>query len=105
MREFRQNRPTRPPQAISGLIDKVIGSMAQARAVNGCRIIGEWPQIVGETLAQRSKAVRFEDGVLYIAVPDATWRQEMSMNMDEILRKIQQYPYGAVVKRLRLCMR
>jgi predicted nucleic acid-binding Zn ribbon protein len=65
-------------------------------------VVNRWPEIVGEQIARRTQAVRFEDGILYVAVPDAAWRQELAMQTENILREIHNLPYGQAVKQLRL---
>jgi len=65
-------------------------------------VVQAWPDVVGAAVAQRARAISFDEGVLYIAVPDAVWRQELAMQTENILREIRNLPYGRVVKRLRL---
>ena len=61
-----------------------------------------WPEVVGETIARISKAVRFEEGILFVSVPDSAWRQELAMQTESTLGKIQSMPHGHVVKKIRL---
>ena len=65
-------------------------------------MVSKWPKIVGEHYSRRSRAFRFADGVLYVAVEDAAWRQQMAMDTEKILKIIHAYPNGRVVKSLRL---
>ena len=61
-----------------------------------------WPEIVGEQIAKRARAVRFDDGVLFVVVEDSAWRQNLSMEIDNIMAVIHSYPFGKVVKQVRL---
>jgi predicted nucleic acid-binding Zn ribbon protein len=100
-----KNRTTRghtKPQPISGILDKLVVSLGLSRNYNGWRIVSQWPEIVGEHYAPKSRAIRFHEGVLYVAVEDASWRQMMGMDTEKILQIIRGYPYGRVVKELRL---
>jgi predicted nucleic acid-binding Zn ribbon protein len=90
------------PQPISGILESVIASLGLTRRYHGWLVVSKWPEIVGERIAHRSKALRFDDGTLYVAVPDAVWRQELAMQTVNILREIQSRPYGREIKKLRL---
>ena len=90
------------PQPISGVIGKIMRTFGISKSYYGWMVVEKWPEIVGKELAQRSKAIRFEDGVLYVAVTDDTWRQEISMKSDEIISQIHSYPFGRSIKQIRL---
>lgn len=63
-----------------------------------------WPSIIGKTLAQESYIGRREGRMLYIYVTNSVWMQELMMHRAEILRRIQQDPYGARFGELRIMM-
>lgn len=90
------------PQLISPVIDTVIGNLGLKKRYSGWQIVNLWPQIVGEKIADSAKAVRFEDGILFVKVKDAAWRQELSMQADSLLDAIRKTPYGRFVKQIRL---
>ena len=90
------------PQPISGIIGKIMSSFGISKTYYGWMVVEKWAEIVGKELAQRSKALRFEDGVIFVAVKDDTWRQEISMKSDEILSQIHSYPFGRSIKQIRL---
>ncbi len=46
-----------------------------------------WKEIVGELLASRSHPFRFYNSVLYVAVQNNAWLQELVLNKTEILRQ------------------
>jgi hypothetical protein len=90
------------PQPISTVVDGLIASLGLKKNYNGWQVVVRWSEIVGETMAARTRAVRFDQGTLVVAVPDASWRQTLAMEEPAILEKIHSYPYGSAVKRLRL---
>ncbi|HDL02183.1 MAG TPA: DUF721 domain-containing protein [candidate division Zixibacteria bacterium] len=90
------------PQPISGVIGKIMSSFGISKTYHGWMVVEKWSEIVGKELAQRSKAIRFEDGILYVAVTDDAWRQEISMKSDEIISQIHSYPFGRSTKQIRL---
>ena len=101
----RSNRPdgVLPSiQPVSSIVEKMIRSFGISRSYYGWKAVMLWPEVVGETIARIAKAVRFEDGILYVSVPDAVWRQELTMQIESILSKIQSMPHGHVVKKIHL---
>jgi predicted nucleic acid-binding Zn ribbon protein len=90
------------PKPIGGVIENVVRSLGISRSYHGWLVVSRWPDIVGEHIAKASRAFRFEEGTLYVAVPEASWRNELSLQIEDILKKIHSYPFGRVVKELRL---
>lgn len=95
------NRSANAPRRIGGVLDKLVASLGIARRYYGWQIVANWDKIAGEQAARVSKAVRFEDGVLFVAVPSDSWRQELAMQSDAILANIRRFPYGEVVTQVR----
>ncbi len=50
----------------------------------------------------QGRAIRFQDGTLFVAVDDAGWRQMMAIDSEKILKIIHACPHGRVIKELRL---
>ena len=94
----RSNRPI----IMSGIVERIIASLGLKRDYYGWQIVSRWPEIVGEHYARKSRALRFDQGVLFVAVSDASWRQQLAMDSEKILRLIHGCPHGDVVKQLRL---
>jgi predicted nucleic acid-binding Zn ribbon protein len=90
------------PKPIGGVIDRVVQSLGISRSYYGWMVVWQWPEIVGEQIAARAKATRFEDGVVYVVVPDASWRHHLSLETEAILKKIHSLSYGRSVSQLRL---
>jgi hypothetical protein len=55
-------------------------------------VIATWPKIIGKELSLMTKATRFEDGVLYVAVKNSTLLSLLSNTVDKqkILQTIRQ---------------
>lgn len=87
---------------LSGVLGKILHSLGLTERYNGWTAVNRWSEIVGEEMAKRAKAVKFEDGCLYVAVESDVWRQQISMQLDEIKKKIHQYPFGRAIKTIRL---
>jgi len=96
---YDRSRQLRP---ISGVVGKVIRSLGMSRNYDGWIVVSRWPEIVGPVIAEQAHARRYADGVLIVSVPDDSWRQELAMQTEEIMRKIQALPFGRSVKKIRL---
>ena len=100
MNRFSKNNTQ--PKPISGVIGKIIQSLGMTSSYNGWQVVSHWSEIVGSEIAGRAKAIRFDSGILFVAVNDDSWRQEISMKADEILEKIHSFSFGRSVKQIRL---
>jgi predicted nucleic acid-binding Zn ribbon protein len=94
-------KSSQKPRPIGGIIESVIGSLGLSESYSGWLVVSRWREIVNAPLADKARAFRYDSGVLYIAVPDASWRQNLAMDADMILEKIRSYPFGRVIKQLR----
>jgi len=89
------------PVRVGSLLDGILSRYGLSYALGGWKIVVDWPEIVGERIAAKARAVRYEDDTLLVSVPDAAWRQELLMDTDRILQKIHEIPGGKAVKKIR----
>lgn len=99
MNRKKNNKNVKP---ISGIIGKVIHSLGLSQNYYGWSVVNNWPEIVGKEINEHARAFEFKEGELVVAVEDSSWRQQLSMQLEEILDKIHSYPYGRAVKSIRL---
>ena len=97
-----RKRDKNQPVEIGSTIDKIFKSLGLSGNYNGWKVISNWENIVGEVLAKKTKPKRYEDGVLYVIVEDASWRQNLQMKIGDMLASVHSVPYGKVVKKIRL---
>ncbi|MEA1980080.1 MAG: DUF721 domain-containing protein [candidate division Zixibacteria bacterium] len=97
-----RKRDKNQPVEIGSMVDKIFKSLGLSGNYNGWRVISNWENIVGEVLAKKTKPKKYENGILYVIVEDASWRQNLQMNIGEILGRIHALPYGKVIKKIRL---
>lgn len=50
-----------------------------------------WPVVCGSTVAERTRALNFADGVLRVEVADAGWRSELQVLAPKYLATINRY--------------
>lgn len=98
----RDKRTYQKPLPIGGVVDRLLTSLGLVETRNGWSIVSQWSEIVGEHYARNSEAFRYAEGVLYVAVKDASWRQTMSMDREKILQIIHGLPHGKVIREIHL---
>jgi predicted nucleic acid-binding Zn ribbon protein len=49
-----------------------------------------WPVVCGTTVAQKTRALSFVDGVLVVAVPDIAWRAQLQGMYQQYLASLHQ---------------
>ena len=79
----------RQPEKLAGIMKSVLSNRGYLSACYEGQIPHRWPDIVGERIANVSKCKGVENGILYVRVPSASWRQEISFFKEEILKKIR----------------
>lgn len=89
------------PVKIDGIMEGIFRSLGLTRRYHGWLVVHSWPEIVGEFLAKRTHAFRWDDGQLFVSVEDPVLRQELLGNQNDIMEKIKSLPQGHVVKELR----
>ncbi|MGZ4820399.1 MAG: DUF721 domain-containing protein [Terriglobales bacterium] len=82
-------------RAREGLQKLVVDAIRRAPAAEA-PILG-WPLACGATVAARTRALSYADGVLNVEVPDALWRTELVSLVPKYLATLNQF---AKVKRI-----
>ncbi len=62
------------------------------------RIPRYWAQTLGERLASKTEVRSFEDGVLRIHVPEASWRSELNLRKEELRQSINRLAGSDLVR-------
>ena len=81
-------------QAGSGLEQLVAKSLRQAPSTEAPLMA--WPIVCGSAVAERTRALEFQDGVLAVEVPDAGWKSELQALAPRYLAAINRYTPEAV---------
>lgn len=85
---------------LGSFLSGILASFGLSHKLAGWKIVIKWPEIVGKKNAEHSRALRFSEETLLVKVPDAGWRQELSLETDRILKEIHKIPGGEVVKKI-----
>jgi predicted nucleic acid-binding Zn ribbon protein len=99
-RQRHQYRGFSRPAKVGSLVEKLLAGFGLLHNLNGWRIVNRWPEIVGDKIAEVSRAIRYSDNTLLVSVPDDTWRQQLSLEIDSILDKIHENAEGRAVTKI-----
>ena len=83
-------------QAGSGLEKIVAQSLRQAPATDAPLLA--WPVVCGSAVADRTRALSFESGVLRVEVADAGWKSELQALAPRYVATINKYTPEKVLK-------
>lgn len=75
---------------VGQMLSPALGREEVMRASRAFKVLREWPQIVGEAMAQRSFPDRFDRGTVWVAVEGSAWAQELRMQKDQIIQKLEE---------------
>lgn len=76
-------------QAVNSLEKIVIQALRQAPAGQGPLLA--WPVVCGSAVAERTRAVSFDAGVLRVEVADSGWRAELQALAPRYLAVVNRY--------------
>ena len=71
--------------AAGEILAKVMSSLGLDAKLKEREALTLWATIVGEEVARRSQALRIREGVIYVRVGSAAWRQELHFLKGSIL--------------------
>lgn len=74
---------------VSQVLPGAVGRDEVLRTAKAQQILREWPEIVGEGLASRSRPDRYSKGTVWVAVQGSAWAQELRMRKDMILERLR----------------
>jgi len=97
------NNPTKvTTQKLPDLLAKVMTEVKGRYNSQPDLLLQAWPNIVGPTFAPMTKAVRFEDGVLYVLVKNSTLLSLLSSPHDKqkLLDAIRKTFSGIVIRNI-----
>ena len=77
------------PEKIGGIIEDVLSERGYLSQCHESQVKLRWSKIVGDELAEASECRGVENGILYVRVPSAAWRQEMSYQKEHIMAQIR----------------
>lgn len=66
------------------------------------RVVEQWGEILGKTIARYSRDIKIKDGMLRVRITNAALRQELFEQRFRLIQKLNDAVGGDVVKDIRL---
>ena len=76
------------PEKLNSILNSFLSSKGYLSSCREFSVISRWKEIVGDSVASVSYCDNVENGILYVKVSSAAWRQELSFLKKNILLKI-----------------
>jgi predicted nucleic acid-binding Zn ribbon protein len=71
-------------QHARGTLKKIFAETVCSNAGDEAPVLA-WPVVCGATVAEKTRALSFVDGVLVVAVPDVAWRNQLQQMYQQYL--------------------
>ncbi|MEA5115600.1 MAG: DciA family protein [Geobacteraceae bacterium] len=85
-----RRRKSRKPQAIATLLAGAFQGKPLERRLEEAKIWQIWDRAVGSQLAAKAKPIRFNNGLLTVAVSSAPWMQQLNFMKRDIAQRLNQ---------------
>lgn len=87
---------------VDSILGKTLAHLGLGRASDIRRLMDRWKEIVGERIAAQAAPLALKSSELVLAVPDAVWRQELSLMTPEIRDRINAELGREAIAKIRL---
>jgi predicted nucleic acid-binding Zn ribbon protein len=82
-------------------LEELVRRLGMTKTLSQYDVLTSWQDIVGEQIARVTVPERIHNGILFITVATASWREELSMRRKEILERINKAAGKNSVKEIR----
>ena len=88
-------------QRLKTVIKEAVKETGIEKALKQESAVFLWEEVVGKTVSTVTEAKKVENGILLIKTQSPTWRQELYMQKEEILNKINKKIGSRTIKEIR----
>ncbi len=87
---------------IGGPLQELLARLRLSGPMVGWQAVEVWPEVVGDRVAARARAVAFRDGTLVVEVDSSTWMNELTYLKRRMILDVNRRLGAEVVQDLRL---
>ena len=77
------------PEKLESILGNVLSERGYLNICKEYEVVSRWKEIAGEKIAEVTECNRVEEGILYVRVSSAPWRQEIIYLKQQILIQIK----------------
>jgi predicted nucleic acid-binding Zn ribbon protein len=90
---------------IGDLLPSVLRDLGLQKRFSERQVVERWAAVAGPELAQRSRALRCENGTLFVHVDHGAWMQELHFVEKDLIRKLRAECPGVDLARIKFTAR
>jgi len=90
------------PERIDRIMPRVLKSLELEDRIKNMIILEKWQEIVGEKIAQHTRATSIDSENLFVTVDNPVWQGQLFLMKDKILKKVKEY--GISIKDIKLAI-
>lgn len=79
----------KPPEKIDSILSDILSERGYLTICKEYDVVSRWKEVVGERISSVTECIRVENGILYVKVFSAAWRQEIVFLKKQILTQIK----------------
>jgi predicted nucleic acid-binding Zn ribbon protein len=88
----------RRPEKLASVLGDMLSRQGYLRACREAELVSHWHEYVGDKIASVTTCTESSDGVLYVKVHSAPWRQELSFLKQSILSALRKKSDCATIR-------
>ena len=88
-------------QHIGKALQAFIKNSGLEKVLDQQKLIDVWDEVVGEKISKNAKAKSIEYGVLKVETASPTWRQELHLQKNDIVKKLNKKIQKKIIKDIR----
>ena len=86
--------------SVGTLVEATLAKLGIAERVERAGAVANWPELVGERIAQVARPAGISHSTLFVEVDSASWRMELNMLRPELLAKLNAGRDGASIEKI-----
>jgi len=91
---------SRRPALVASVLQDVLEKHGVTKQIERIGVLELWPEIVGQQLADVTRAKGVEESALFVEVRSSAWLTELSMMKDEFLERVNDRLGDAAIERI-----
>ena len=76
------------PKLISSILGELIASKGWGERLKEIQLPEFWKEVVGDSVAEKAKFIKFADGVIFITTVSSTWNSELRLRSENIIKQL-----------------
>lgn len=93
-----QIRSGKGPESLGGVLQNLLKNLGLEKRIKEQKLILDWDKIVGNKIAEKTKAFKIEGNKLFVKVESPSWRNELFYLKKDIINKLNQSVKQEVIK-------